>query len=104
MPFLGAAIMSPPTIFVCLCHHIHELKVLEWFCPIALGIQRVAVDSIAVGSISSWVGTHGRAHPPVSSVGVGGFAVPTPQDLPICDYDVPYFLHIYLLSCYLIAF
>lgn len=70
----------------------------------ALGIQRAAADSIAVGSISSWGGTHGKARPPVSSVGVGVLAVPTPQDLPICDYDVPYFLHIYLLSCYLIVF
>lgn len=34
-PFLRMAV-SPANIRVFLCHHVVELKVLEWFCPAAL--------------------------------------------------------------------
>lgn len=90
--------MSPPNIHMFLCHHINELKVLEWCCPVALGTQRVASDCFAVEAILAWVGAHGRAHPPGGRVGVGMFASQMPQEIPICDCGVPSFLHIYLLS------
>lgn len=85
--------IPPPTVHVFLCQRIRELKMPEWFCPVPLVFRRVAADSIAVDSTCSWVGTHGRAHPPLGRVGVGVFVVQMPQELPICD-----FLPSYLLS------
>lgn len=86
MPFLGTAVTPPPTIHVFLCHHMCELNILEWFCPVPPVIRRVAADSAAMDSISSWVGgMRGKARPPLGRVDVGVFVVQIPQELPVYD-------------------
>lgn len=94
--------MSPPTTHVLLCHHIHELKVLEWFCPVPLGIGRATAIPLLWAAFPAGWGL-GGTRPPVShpTIGAGGGGgVHMPQELlSMTVVFLPSFLRISLLIC-----